>query len=128
VPGIYTLGPAGTGRIKAVNQDGSMNSDVSPATKGTVIIIYASGLGTVSPTLTEGAVPPATPLSTVTHTLSAVIGGISAPVLYAGAAPGFPGLYQINLRIPTDAPSGSQKVTIYSGGQGSQDNATISIR
>ena len=105
VPGIYTYGLA-TGPADAVNQDGSTNSVLRPAAKGSYISVYASGLGAVNPALTAGAVPPVSPLSNVSGTITAYIGGAPAAVQFAGAAPGYPGLYQLNLQVPTEIPSG----------------------
>lgn len=127
-PGIYTFLPGGTGRITAVNQDGASNSEVTPAAKGSVITVYASGLGTVTPAVTEGTVPPATPVSNTTSPVTAVLGGLVAPVQFAGLAPGFPGLYQLNIQIPADAPSGTQELRIYTRGVGSQAGATVYVQ
>lgn len=41
----------------------------------------------------------------VAESVLATIGGVNAPVIFAGAAPGFVGLEQINIRIPDDAPA-----------------------
>jgi uncharacterized protein (TIGR03437 family) len=128
VPGVYTNGIGGAGAVTAVNQNGSNNGAVSPAPKGSYIIAYASGLGVVSPALTAGAVPPATPTSPTVGSVSAVIGGISAPITFAGAAPGYPGLYQLNILVPMNAPSGSQELVIYISGKASQTGATVVIQ
>jgi uncharacterized protein (TIGR03437 family) len=44
------------------------------------------------------------------------IGGANALVDYAGLAPGFVGLYQINARVPSGLPAGNQAVVITMGG------------
>jgi uncharacterized protein (TIGR03437 family) len=36
-----------------------------------------------------------------------MVGGITAPVGFAGQASGFPGVYQVNITIPQNAPTGS---------------------
>lgn len=41
----------------------------------------------------------------VAESLSVTIGGFNAPVIYAGAAPGYVGLEQINIQIPDAAPA-----------------------
>jgi uncharacterized protein (TIGR03437 family) len=128
VPGIYTHGSGGSGAVQAINQSGATNGTSAPAPKGSYITIWASGLGNVSPTVTAGAVPPNSPLSTTVNPVTAVIGGISAPVSFAGLAPGYPGLYQLNIQVPANAPSGSQEMTIYVNGVASQTGATVSIQ
>jgi uncharacterized protein (TIGR03437 family) len=46
--------------------------------------------------------------------VQATIGGVNAPVAFAGVAPGFAGLEQLNIRIPDNAPAG-QAVQILIG-------------
>lgn len=128
VPGLYTVSPFGDGQATAVNLDGSTNSMLKPVPKGGVITAYASGLGAVNPALTAGAVPPVNPLSLVTGSIEAYIGGMPAPILFAGAAPNFPGLYQLNIQVPTIVPSGNAEILIYVNGKSSQKSATVAIQ
>jgi uncharacterized protein (TIGR03437 family) len=55
----------------------------------------------------------------------AYINGIPAPVEFAGAAPGYSGLYQINLRIPEGVSSGSRQVYVYANGTPAQSNVNL---
>ena len=129
VPGVYTQSANGKGLVTAVNQDGTINSATNPAPKDSYVTIYAVGLGTVNPGLAVGQVPPNSPLSTTTASVSAAIDGYSAPVTFAGAAPGLVGVYQVNLRIPTNAGSGSRALTLFiAGGAPSQDDVKIWVR
>jgi uncharacterized protein (TIGR03437 family) len=108
-PGIFTVS-GGTGPAAANNQDGSLNSASNPAARGSVISLYATGQGSA-----QGEV-----------TLS--IAGYNAPLLYAGPAPGFPGLMQINAQIPTGfLPPGIQPVLLSVGGTASQAGVTLAI-
>jgi uncharacterized protein (TIGR03437 family) len=43
----------------------------------------------------------------VTGNLSVFIGGVPATVAFKGLAPGFAALYQVNIVVPSNAPSGS---------------------
>jgi uncharacterized protein (TIGR03437 family) len=129
VPGIYTESANGKGLVTAVNQDGSMNSLSRPAPKGSLITIYAAGLGTVTPALATGQVPPSSAPSATTAPVSALVDGYAANVPFAGAAPGFPGLYQVNVQIPAIAGSGARPLTIYAGGgAASQNFVTIFVQ
>jgi uncharacterized protein (TIGR03437 family) len=128
VPGVYTASAGGPGPVKAVNQNGTLNSRTSPASRGSVIIIYASGLGAVSPGVAAGAVPPSSPLSTVVGGVGAFIGGVPANVQFAGLAPGLPGYYQLNIQVPSETASGTQQLVIYSNGVPSQENATVEVQ
>ncbi|MBI1785951.1 MAG: hypothetical protein HYR60_00090, partial [Acidobacteria bacterium] len=44
------------------------------------------------------------------------IGGAPAQVVYSGLASGYTGLYQVNVQVPADAPSGPQVLTLEIGG------------
>ena len=59
-------------------------------------------MGPVSPPFPDGAPGPSGPLSLTTDpTLQVQFDGNAGTVLFSGAAPGFVGLYQINVRVPT---------------------------
>jgi uncharacterized protein (TIGR03437 family) len=133
VPGVYTAGSAGLGYLSAVNQDGSLNGPqglvTKPAPKGSYVTLYASGLGAINPPLKEGTVPPTTGVvSKVTGPTSVLIGGVQTTILFAGAAPGLPGVYQVNIQIPAGAASGSQEFVFYQNGKASQKGAYIAIQ
>ncbi|MEO7143268.1 MAG: hypothetical protein ABI165_07155 [Bryobacteraceae bacterium] len=83
------------GQAAIVNQDNSLNTTANPAARGSVIVIYATGLGAVTE---QGGLSPAAQPVTV------VLGSAGLPVAYAGLTPGFVGLYQINLFIPSGTP------------------------
>lgn len=96
-----------------VNQDGSLAiAGGSPARIGSAITIYAVGLGATSPAVATGAgAPGAEPLARVTPAPKAVFGGAFGSQtfvdpFFTGLTPGLVGLYQINVIIPDDAPTG----------------------
>jgi uncharacterized protein (TIGR03437 family) len=68
--------------------------------QGTVAVAYVTGLGAVSPSVATGAVAPFETLSYAAATVSATVGGVPAQVQFAGLAPGFIGLGQVNVLIP----------------------------
>jgi uncharacterized protein (TIGR03437 family) len=127
-PAIVTQNASGTGVAKAVNQDGSINSSQNPAAKGTYVAFYATGLGTVNPPLVAGQAPPSSPLSTTTSSPTVVVGGVMASVAFSGAAPSFPGVYQVNAQIPATAAVGSNSIQIYSNGVPSQSGVFIYVK
>jgi uncharacterized protein (TIGR03437 family) len=126
-PGVAALGSL-IGPAKAYNQDGTLNTKLNPATAGSVITVYASGLGAVTPAVTEGAVPPNSPLSKVAGDVGAFIGGAASLVQYAGLAPGLPGYYQVNLVVPNNARSGTNQVVVFASGVPSQNGTTVEIK
>ncbi len=82
-PGLLTVTLNGTRYAAAVLPDGAtLATPSTPAHAGDIVTLYGIGFG-----------PP--PLE-----FTATLGGRTAPVLYAGVAPGQLGLYQFNLRIP----------------------------
>ena len=134
-PGIYTIESGGAGQARAINQDGTTNgngtvtangSDV-PAPAGTVIQLFASGLGALDPQVATGAPAPSDPLSKATLPITATVAGLAADVQYAGAAPTLVGLYQVNVAIPANCPNGQVGVTLNAGGNVSQDGVVITV-
>jgi uncharacterized protein (TIGR03437 family) len=114
-PALFTSSGLGSGQASAVNQDRTVNSATNPAPAGSVISLYATGLGPVTPAGVDGAV--ATVLAPVNLPIRVLIGGLPAYVLYAGAAPGMvEGAVQINVRIPPLAPSGSVVLVVVQAG------------
>jgi uncharacterized protein (TIGR03437 family) len=104
-PAIFGTGSDGSGVI--ANQDGELNTPLRPARRGEAVVIYATGLGAVSGSES---------LRPVQTTVTAVVRGQELRVLYAGLAPGFVGLYQVNLVIPvTFAPGLDISLTLKQG-------------
>lgn len=103
-----------------VNQDGTFPMPQTPgipsrpARRGEALVIYAIGLGPTSPAVASGAAAPgAEPLARVVPTPTVffsggLTGGIAAAPFYVGMTPGSVGLYQINVLVPGNAPSGSK--------------------
>ncbi len=100
-PGIFTVSQKGSGQGAVLNQQGILADSRAPARRGEIIQIYCTGLGVVSPNVdVSQPAPGVEPLARVTGVVQVVIGTSSAEVLYAGIAPGFHGLYQVNVRVP----------------------------
>ncbi len=112
----------------ADNSDFSLNQPSNPASPGDFIVAFATGGGAVTNQLADGVPAPSQPLSRVTATpLGAKIDGEDATVSFAGLAPGFVGLLQMNITVPSDLPSGAYPLIITIGGASSSP-ATINVR
>jgi uncharacterized protein (TIGR03437 family) len=113
-PGMFMLPEelAGPGRAVIQNQDFSINLPTNPASVGQVLILYLTGTGPTSPPIPTGEVAPSTPpLALLTLDTTVTIGGVAAPVHFAGGAPGFAGLTQINVGVPA-LPPGDYEVVV----------------
>jgi uncharacterized protein (TIGR03437 family) len=82
-----------------VNQDGSINAETAPAARGTVLTLYATGEGLTDRGNVAGQVV-AAPYPRPAQPVTLTIGSVAAKLLYAGSAPGFAGLLQINAVVP----------------------------
>jgi len=99
-PGIFSF-PATSDAI-ALNQDGRTNSFGEPAEARAIVVLYATGGGQTSPPGVTGK-PAQSPYPHPVLPVSLTIDGRPAEILYAGEAPGFVGLLQINARVPPPA-------------------------
>jgi uncharacterized protein (TIGR03437 family) len=102
--GTITTVARAPGLFVAVDQDGRVNR----GRRGGYLTIYASGQGSVTPPVADGAVALVDPLSVTGDTPMVSVGGRPATVLFSGMTPGFAGLWQVNARIPEDVPPGSE--------------------
>ena len=79
----------------------------APAKAGEIVVVYAVGLGRTNPDTNSGRVVSAAASIVALPQLLVTIAGnpvAAKDILYAGLAPGFAGLYQINLRMPQVLP------------------------
>ena len=109
-PGIFSLAGTGTGEGAILNAVTFDTGPFSVTTLGqpTYLAIYATGLD----------------LSTMPASMPKVtVGGVSLPVLFAGPAPGFIGLQQINVQLlPQLAGAGRVSLMITTGVGGKTTN------
>jgi len=69
---------------------GQIASSQNPAAAGEILSMYTTGL------IEGGAIPP-----------QVAVGGQLAEILYFGDAPGYPGYFQVNFRVPNGVAAGS---------------------
>jgi adhesin/invasin len=127
---VVSAGPGlffdGSGRAVVQNTDYSLNTVSNPAKAGSTIMAYLTGSGPVSAAVPDGADAPSDPLVRSTAPVTAKIGSASAEVSFAGLAPGFVGLAQVNIVIPSGLAKGDYPLTVTIDGQTS-NAATISV-
>ncbi|MFB3829239.1 MAG: S8 family serine peptidase [Bryobacteraceae bacterium] len=112
-PGVFEYAES-TGVLLAAALD--LNFGVigtnNPAARGSAIQLYCNGLGPVDNTPPTGEPAPVSPLARTFAQPTVTIGGRPAAVGFSGLAPGFSGLYQVNVTVPSDAPTGVQPLIL----------------
>lgn len=100
-PGIFTLDKSGSGGGAILHAaDYSLVNAANPAIGGEQVLIYATGLGTVTPGLDDGTAGNINTFYRTDAEVAVYVGGQPAKVEFKGLAPGFPGLYQLNVTLP----------------------------
>jgi uncharacterized protein (TIGR03437 family) len=108
------------------NTTGALITAANPATAGEILQLYANGLGPVTNPQSSGDAASASPLSETTSPVTVTVGGKQATVFGGGnafLAPGFVGLYQIDIQVPSGLSPGPQPIAISVGGQTSPATA-----
>ena len=133
-PGLFTQNASGSGPGAILNQDNSVNGPGNPAAKGSIVQVFMTGEGQTNPPSVTGAITTATlPPPQVTPApvlpIQVLIDGQPAPYVYAGEAPAMvAGMMQLNVQVPSTAPSGDLSITVSIGGNISQSGVTVSVR
>jgi uncharacterized protein (TIGR03437 family) len=120
-PGVFTQDQSGMGIgvIVVVQPDGTQFEIDSShaATAGDALVIYCAGLGAVNPLVATGSAAPTSSLAKTSNTVTVTIGNQPAQVLFAVLAPGFAGLYQVNVLVPSGiTPAVNVPVILAQGG------------
>ncbi len=101
--------------LPVLNQDATPNSAASPAARGSIAVLFGTGEGQTDPPGIDGQ-PAIDILPHPRLPVSVDVAGRPAEILYAGAAPQLvAGVFQINFRVPEDAPTGVVPLTITVG-------------
>jgi uncharacterized protein (TIGR03437 family) len=122
-PGLFSTS---SGHAVVQNSDFTLNDPGNPAKVGSTIVAYLSGSGPVDTPVADGAATPIGPLVSATSQSSATIGSSPAQVAFAGLAPGFVGLVQVNIVVPADLQTGDYPLAITIGNETSNP-APISV-
>lgn len=133
-PGVFTVDYSGAHQAAVLNSDLSYNSDFDklpgsrPEASGSVVVIYATGQGRTTPLVPDGQPAPFGPLAVADGVTAVTIGGLPANVSYSGLAPGFVGLWQINVSLPASLPTNlSTPFSVSLKGRSSNPGATTTI-
>jgi uncharacterized protein (TIGR03437 family) len=104
-PALFQLEPG----VALVSRfDYSLVTPNSRARPGEWVILWATGLGAVTPPLSYGMLPTQPAWIARPVQFRVLLNDTPVPperIAYAGVAVGYAGLYQVNLRLPQDAPT-----------------------
>jgi len=127
-PALFTANASGRGQGAILNENYSYNSEAIPVEKGRIVMLYGTGEGQTNPPGSDGLLANLVfPRPTLPVTVT--IGGRTANVLYAGAAPNqIAGLFQMNVEVPRDTASGNAEVIVTVGTARSPAGVTVAVR
>jgi uncharacterized protein (TIGR03437 family) len=126
-PGIFSTNQQGTGPGAILRDDYRLVSESAPAHAGDIVSIFCTGLGALKFNVPDGSPAPNPPAETVLAP-EVRVGDVPATVTFSGLAPGFVGLYQVNIQIPSNVPKGTAVPVILTGGGVSSNTVTIAIQ
>jgi uncharacterized protein (TIGR03437 family) len=129
-PGIFASGT----RAVAVNLDGTLvwpansvpGATTHAAKPGDTIIVYATGLGAVTPSAVTGAASLDALRQTLTQPV-VLVGGLNAQVQFSGLSPQFVGVNQLNIVVPNVPAGDNIPIQIQVGGITSPSTITIAV-
>lgn len=134
-PGIFSMRQDGTGQgaILIANTPllAAPNNEFGEARavrrgEGEFIEIYCTGLGRVNIEAEPGVAAPASPLAETLLPARVTIGGVEAAVSFAGLAPNYVALYQVNAQVAANTPVGPTVPVVLRMGEGLESN-TVTI-
>lgn len=130
-PGIFSANQTGNGQGAILNSNLGANSANNPAPAGSVVSLYATGEGVLTPPVATGSMSgPSLPLPVPVAHVSVTIDGEPADISYAGEAPTLvSGVLQINAKIPNDLHSGNHLVVVTIGANSTKQQAiTVAVQ
>jgi uncharacterized protein (TIGR03437 family) len=126
-PAIFTANGSGAGQGDVFTVQFQYAAAATPATRGKYVVIYSTGLGAVANQPATGATV-SDASATAVETPTVTIGGVQASTNFAGLAPGYVGVYQINALVPaTITPGAAVGLSLSSGGMSSK-TVTIAVQ
>jgi uncharacterized protein (TIGR03437 family) len=127
-PGLFTLNATGSGQGAILNQDYSVNGPSNAAARNSVVMLFATGGGQTDPDSVDGQI--AAGPQRVRLPVTVRIGGVTATVLYPGAAPGLvSGALQVNVRVPQGVTVGNAvPVVLRVGDAESPPQVTMAVK
>lgn len=112
-PGVFAYTVGSDTFAVVLHANFQLADSAHPVSGGETVLVYCTNLGAVSPSIADGAAGTGNEITVATPTAS--IGGVAAPVSFHGTAPGFVGLYQLNVQVPMGLDAKNQPLIISVG-------------
>jgi minor extracellular serine protease Vpr len=116
-PAFFEVSP---GVVAALDKTNHVIGANNAARRGQAVQLFVNGLGPVTNQPASGDPAPSSPLATTPTKPVVTIGGQPADVSFSGLAPGFAGLYQVNVTVPNNLSAGNNSMSIAIGGRTSK--------
>ncbi len=111
-PGIFSLTQNGLGDGAVLHANYSVVNADSPALPGEIVQVFLSGMGSVTPSVNDGAAAPSASPAVVNAPTAVTIGGQNAQIFFNGLTPLLASLYQLNVKVPTNLAPGAQSLAV----------------
>ncbi len=119
VPAVFSMDGTGTGLAAAIDAvSGELLSATNPVSRGGFVSLFVTGLGET--TSSNG-------FEVAKRTPAVTVGGAAARVLFAGRAPGFVGLNQVNIEIPIEVNPGEAVPIVLTSGKRKGNQVALPI-
>jgi len=126
-PGVFAIGPP-DGQGVVIDTQGRVVDASAAAAANDIVVVYATGLGSVDRPVRTGSASPGDPAARTLIVPTVTIGGQPAAVQFAGLTPGLVGLYQINVQIPAGLTPGSAVPLVITQNGVPSNTVTLAIR
>jgi uncharacterized protein (TIGR03437 family) len=101
-----------SGIAAALDGNNAIVTAANPVKRGQLVQLYMNGLGPVTGGPASGEFASTAVLTHTTATPQVTIGGQPATVQFSGLTPGLPGLYQVNVFVPTGISTGTVPISL----------------
>ncbi len=115
-PGVFSVLVDGQQRALFHASDATLVTPQYPADRDEILLLYATGLGPVTPSVPAGQAGSGNPFSTTTQPVAVTIGGHPYAVLWSGLLPGYPGIYEISIYVPGSRVQGNDLPVVVTAG------------
>jgi minor extracellular serine protease Vpr len=128
---VFTTDSSGHGQGDIYDSESGaqiLADSANPAKSGDTLVVYATGLGAVNPPVAAGMPGPSVSPAKTVNDVSVQIGGVDSKVLFSGLAPGFSGVYQVNVEVPAGLSDSDSTSFVLSVAGQSSASVTLALK